>query len=327
MSEQVGYSPRDAITEIDFPAEFGLKKIASGKVRDIFEIDESRLLIVTTDRLSAFDRVLTSIPGRGAVLNTLAAWWFNQTKDIIPNHLIDVPDPNVSVVRKYPIVPIEMVVRGFFTGSTDTSIRVRYRERGERTFGGITLPEDMVDNQSLPFPIVDPTTKATSGHDQKLTEEEILLNQPVRPIEWQALKATALSLFARGQVISARAGLLLVDTKYELGKNPETGSIVLTDEVHTPDSSRYWGIETYAERMQSGESPDIYDKEFARLWYVAQGFRGEGIIPEMPDSMKRDVLNRYLIPMQRLTGAEIRLDQNPVERIINNVGNWLSGNR
>lgn len=290
-----------------------------GKVRDVYHLGADRLILIATDRLSAFDRVLTHIPGRGQILNLLSAWWFERTVDIVGNHVIAVPDPNVMVVRQYPRVPIEIVVRGFLTGSTDTSIWTRY-SRGEREFGVFVLPEGMKKNMPLPYPVVDPTTKAEVGHDRKLTETEILEEKIVTPLQWQALKTTALSLFARGQALAEQAGLFLVDTKYEFGTDPQTGNIVVIDEIHTPDSSRFWEATTYRGRFEQGIEPDSYDKEFARLWYTQHGFRGEGIPPVMPEEMIRQVLERYIVAYERLTGQLFEVPEgNPQERILINL--------
>jgi phosphoribosylaminoimidazole-succinocarboxamide synthase len=308
---------------VNFPPDWGLKRLTSGKVRDVYELPDNRLILIATDRLSAFDKVLTLIPKRGQILNRLSEWWFDHTKDIVPNHMIAVPDPNVMIVKKYPTYPIEMVVRGFLTGTTSTSIWTRY-QNGERDFAGISLPSGISKNEPLPYPIVDPTVKASIGHDTKLTEEEILSSNLVSPLEWQSLKSTALALFTRGQALAQKAGLILVDTKYEFGKDPKTESIVLIDEIHTPDSSRYWGSDTYETRLSKREEPDIYDKEFARLWYKSQGYQGVGLIPEMPQSVVNEVLSRYTVPFERLTDLSVKTDINPEERIVRNVYNWLS---
>ncbi len=313
---------KEGIGFLNLPELWGLQK-EQGKVRDVYHLGTDRLILIATDRLSAFDRVLTHIPGRGQILNLLSAWWFERTADIVPNHVVAIPDPNVMVVRLYPRIPIEMVVRGFLTGSTDTSIWTRYT-RGEREFGGFVLPERMKKNMPLPYPVVDSTTKAEVGHDRKLTEAEILEEKIVTPLQWQALKTTALSLFARGQTLAGQAGLFLVDTKYEFGTDPQTGSIVVIDEIHTPDSSRFWEAATYPERFEQGIEPDSYDKEFARLWYTQQGYRGEGTPPVMPEEMIRQVLERYIIAYERLTGQSFEVpESNPQERILMNLGPYV----
>lgn len=316
---------KEGIGLLNLPESWGLQK-EQGKVRDVYHLGTDRLILIATDRLSAFDRVLTHIPGRGQILNLLSAWWFERTADIVGNHVIAVPDPNVMVVRQYPRLPIEVVVRGFLTGSTDTSIWTRY-SRGEREFGGFVLPQGMKKNMPLPYPVVDPTTKAEVGHDRKLTEAEILHEKIVTPLQWQALKTTALSLFVRGQTLAEQAGLFLVDTKYEFGTDPQTDNIVVIDEMHTPDSSRFWDGTTYPGRFEQGVEPDSYDKEFARLWYIQQGYRGEGLPPAMPEEMIRQVLERYTIAYERLTGQSFEVTEgNPQERIHANLENWLTKN-
>lgn len=313
---------KEGIGSLNLPESWGLQK-EQGKVRDVYHLSADHLILVATDRLSAFDRVLTCIPGRGQVLNQLSAWWFQRTTDIVGNHVIAIPDPNVMVVRRYPRVPIEIIVRGFLTGSTDTSIWTRYT-RGEREFGGFVLPEGMKKNIPLPYPLVDPTTKAAVDHDRKLTETEILEEKIVTPLQWQALKTTALALFARGQTLAGQAGLFLVDTKYEFGTDPQTGNLVLIDEIHTPDSSRFWEGTTYQERFEQGIEPDSYDKEFARLWYTQQGYRGEGAPPVMPEEMIRQVLERYVIAYERLTGQSFEMPEgDPQERILMNLEKYV----
>ncbi len=310
------------IAEINLPEEWEMPR-TQGKVRDVFQVSGGELAIGSTDRLSAFDRILTQIPGRGEVLNRLSQWWFEKTADIVPNHVIAVPDPNIMIVRQYPRIDLEMVVRGYLTGVTDTSIWHRY-QNGEREFGGMVLPDGMRKNMQLLYPIVDPTTKAVTGHDQKITEAEILERGIVTPLEWQALKTTALSLFARGQALAARAGLILVDTKYEFGRGP-TGNIVAIDEIHTPDSSRYWGRDTHDEHVQRGEEPDIYDKEYARIWYKQQGYGGEGTPPVMPEEVRMAVRDRYISVYERLTGETFIPEMgDPQKRIVANLERWFN---
>lgn len=316
MSEQQQLP--QALEEVNLPQEWGLER-RQGKVRDIYEFPNDRLALIATDRLTAFDRPLGFIPNRGQILTELSQWWFDMTKDIVPNHMVDVPDPNVMVVRRLLPIRLEMVVRRFLTGTTDTSIWRRY-ERGERTIGGMKLPEKMKKNEQLLHPIVDPTTKAQEGHDKKMTEDEILESGIATPLEWQALKSTSFALFARGQELARRADLILVDTKYEFGRDLATGSIVVIDEVHTPDSSRFWGLSTYEQRLNENREPDIFDKEFVRLWYTGQGYRGEGPAPKMPESLIREARDRYIFAYERLTGQTFDVPiGNPEERIIKNL--------
>src|SRR3989344_636214 len=233
-----------AIETINLPPKFGRKH--QGKVRDSYILKNKRIFI-TTDRQSAFDKVLGLIPFKGQVLTQLSAFWFKKTKDIIQNHLISVPDPNVMIVKNCQVVPIEMVVRGYITGVTDTSIWGSYK-KGERVIYGIKFPEGLKKNQKLPKPVITPTTKAEKGHDERLTEEDILKRKIVTPIIWKQMKKAALALFQRGREICDKAGIILVDTKYEFGLD-ENGKLMLIDEIHTPDSSRYWVKKTYQERF------------------------------------------------------------------------------
>ncbi len=269
----------------------------TGKVRDIYAADGQRLLI-TTDRVSAFDRVLGLIPYKGQVLNQLSLWWFEQTRAIVPNHVITVPDPNVTLAREAQALPVEVVVRGYLTGVTSTSMWTRYAA-GESAPYGIPLPDGLHKNDRLPQPVITPTTKAADGgHDEGLTRDEIIREQIVPTGLWEQIEAAALALFAQGQQIAARAGLILVDTKYEFGLID--GALTLIDEIHTPDSSRYWVTESYQPGTES--EPENMDKEYLRRWYAAQGYRGEGTPPVMPDTIRAQVAARYIDTYERLTG-------------------------
>ncbi len=267
-----------------------------GKVRDSYRRDGLRVLI-TTDRVSAFDRVLGLIPYKGQVLNQLSAWWFEQTAAIVANHLIAIPDPNVTVAREAQPLPVEVVVRGYITGVTTTSLWYLY-EHGERQPYGVTLPDGLRKNDRLPQPIITPTTKAADGgHDQRLTRAEIV-GQGVLPEPlWEEIEATALALFALGQATARASGLILVDTKYEFGL--VDGRLTLIDEIHTPDSSRYWDAAAYA---ADSAAPAHFDKEFLRQWYAAQGYRGEGDAPTMPPDFLAQVAARYIMAYERLVG-------------------------
>jgi phosphoribosylaminoimidazole-succinocarboxamide synthase len=278
-------------------------KKTSGKVREVFEINDSTLAIVATDRLSAFDRQVGLVPQRGQILNRLSQWWFGQTQDIVSNHMIEVPHPNVMIVKKYPRVDLEMVVRGYLTGSTSTSIWKRY-EAGQRDFGGLTLNDGMMKNEPLPFPILDPTSKAVVGHDKNLTHREIVDSGVVTEEQYSELERISLALFERGQELSSKAGLILVDTKYEFGIDPATGKFVLIDEIHTPDSSRFWGKGTYEDRIVRGYEPAIYDKEFIRLWFTSIGYKGEGVSPVIPNEVIAELRSRYIYAYEALTGEK-----------------------
>ncbi len=284
-----------------------------GKVRDIYRHDGQRVLI-TTDRISAFDRVLGLIPHKGQVLNQLSAWWFEQTADLARNHLIALPDPNVIIAHEAEPLPIEIVVRGYITGVTKTSLWYLY-EQGERQPYGVPLPDGLQKNDPLPQPIITPTTKAEKGgHDRPVTPDEILRQGLVSVDLWEEIKETAVSLFQRGQEIASQSGLVLVDTKYEMGL--VEGQLTLIDEIHTPDSSRYW----LADSVRPGQEPENFDKEFLRKWYAAQGYRGDGPPPTMPDDFVAMVAARYISTYERLTGESFIPGEQPIlERIEKNL--------
>jgi phosphoribosylaminoimidazole-succinocarboxamide synthase len=271
-----------------------------GKVRDLFSLPDDRWLIVTTDRLSAFDRILTAVPFKGQVLNQLSAFWFEQTADIIPNHIIDVPDPNVSLVHACEPLPVEVVVRGYITGVTGTALWYRY-SLGERHIYGYDFPDEMVKNQPLPEPIITPTTKGRAGeHDERLTNAEVVERGLLNAETWEQIQAAALAIFKRGQEIARQGGLILVDTKYEFGRTPDS-AVMIIDEVHTPDSSRFWLAESYEDRMANGEEPENFDKEFLRLWYADHGYRGDGEPPEPTGDLIAQVSERYIALYEKLT--------------------------
>ncbi|MGD2166246.1 MAG: phosphoribosylaminoimidazolesuccinocarboxamide synthase, partial [Anaerolineae bacterium] len=243
----------EAVT-LDWPYEH-----ARGKVRDLFSLPDDRWLIVTTDRLSAFDRILTQIPFKGQVLNQLSAFWFEQTRDIVANHLLDVPDSNVSLVRECEALPVEVVVRGYITGVTKTALWYRY-SLGERHIYGYDFPDGMEKNEELPSPIITPTTKGRAGeHDERITCDEVVERRLLDAKTWEEVQAAALAVFERGQEIARKGGLILVDTKYEFGRAPD-GTLMLIDEVHTPDSSRFWLSESYSDRLAEGSEPESFDK-------------------------------------------------------------------
>ncbi len=285
-----------------------LGKKHQGKVRDIYIVGNRRIFI-TTDRQSAFDKVLGLIPFKGQVLTSLSTFWFDKTKDIVQNHLISVPDPNVLLVKECKLIPIEMVVRGYITGVTDTSIWGSY-EKGERVIYGIRFPEGLKKNQKLPEYVITPTTKATSGHDERLTEKEILQKKIVDPKIWRQMKKAALQLFERGQKICNKAGIILVDTKYEFGLD-EKGKLILIDEIHTPDSSRYWSKKTYQDRFKKGIEPESYDKEPLRIWFKEHGYKGEGRIPKMPPEFIAKMSTLYMGIYEKITGKKFKPDLSP----------------
>ncbi len=285
----------------------GEKKV--GKVRDIY-MQSDRLILVTTDRHSSFDRIIAHIPWKGQVLNQVSAWWFEKTKDIVPNHVLAVPDPNVTVGKYMKMVPVEAVMRGYLTGVTDTSIWTRY-QKGERIFGDLTLPEGLKKNTKLPAPVFDPTTKEDT-HDRAISTGQMIEEGLITKELLTEVKETATKLFLRGQEIAAERGLILVDTKYEFGTD-EKGNLVLVDEIHTPDSSRYWQVEGYEERMGKGEEPKSFDKEFLRLWFKehCDPYKDE-VLPEAPQEMVEEMSRRYITMYEQITGETFVYGEVPV---------------
>ena len=271
----------------------------TGKVRDQYELD-NKIVLITTDRQSAFDRVLASIPFKGQVLNLTSAWWFDQTKDIIPNHVIKIPDPNVTIVKKCEVFPIEFVVRGYITGSTSTSLWTVYNN-GDREYCGNTLQEGLVKNQKLDTNMLTPTTKE-EHHDRPISPDEIISEEWMTQKDWDYCSQMALELFAFGQVKSRQNGMILVDTKYEMGRDKD-GIIRLIDEIHTPDSSRYWVANTYEERMSAGQEPQNIDKEFLRLWFVdnCDPYNDE-ILPDAPEELVAELSSRYIYLYETVVG-------------------------
>lgn len=285
----------------------------AGKVRDSYPLNDQQRLIITTDRLSAFDRVLHAIPYKGQVLNQLAAWWFKQTADIISNHVISLPDPNALIATDVEPFPIEVIVRGYITGVTSTALWHRY-ELGEREIYGYHFPEGLKKNQQLPEPIITPTTKGgPTGHDERLTCAEVVEKNYLDAHTWDVLQTAALEIFKRGQAIAQEAGLLLVDTKYEFGRTKD-GRILLIDEVHTPDSSRFWKADSYQQRLAAGLEPENFDKEFIRLAYLEQGYRGEGTPPILADEVWLNASQRYIQIYEMLTGETFVPGDYPVEQ-------------
>lgn len=293
----------------------------SGKVRDWHDLSNGQRLIVTTDRLSAFDRVLARVPYKGQVLNQLSAWWFKQTQDIIPNHIVSLPDPNVSIVKTAEPILVEVIVRGYITGVTSTALWYRY-SLGERDIYGYQFPEGLQKNALLPEPIITPTTKGgATGHDERLACAEVVQKGLLDAEIWDQVQTAALAIFKRGQEIAGKAGLILVDTKYEFGIAAD-GSVVLIDEVHTPDSSRFWKADTYEARFSAGEDPENFDKEFVRIAYADKGYRGDGEIPSMPDELWSSASERYIQIYEMLTGQTFEAGSYPIEeRLLLNLKN------
>jgi phosphoribosylaminoimidazole-succinocarboxamide synthase len=283
----------------DFPL---LGKKYEGKVRDNYTTSDGRRVIVVTDRISAFDRVLGTLPLKGQVLNHAAAFWFDKTRHVAPNHVLSVPDPNVLVAKECAPLPVEMVVRAYLTGTTSTSIWIHY-ERGEREFCGHRLPDGLKKHARLPEPILTPSTKAPKGdHDISASRAEILDISGMPASDFDVAADMAMALFREGQRVCAERGLILVDTKYEFGKTKD-GEIVVIDEIHTPDSSRFWYAESYESRFKAGLDPESFDKEYVRRFLVDQGYRGEGPIPVIPDEVRVEATRRYIEAVDRITGA------------------------
>ncbi|MBP9718852.1 MAG: phosphoribosylaminoimidazolesuccinocarboxamide synthase [Candidatus Levybacteria bacterium] len=293
-------------------------KKQQGKVRD-FYIQNDKRIIITTDRQSAFDFVLGTIPYKGAVLNMLAAFWFSKTKHIIPNHMIAVPDPNVTIARNLTPIPIEMIVRGYMSGVTKTSIWYSYQQ-GERTIYGVSFPDGLNKNDKLPTPIITPTTHGggKDGHDERLTKKEIVDKKLISKKIYEQMEQAALELFSFGSKLAEKRGLILVDTKYEFGLD-EKGQLMLMDEIHTPDSSRFWIAKTYKKRIAKGMEPENFDKEFLRLWYANKGYTGEGKPPKMTQELIVALAKRYIGVYEKLTGKTFKKFSYPIEeRIIHN---------
>jgi phosphoribosylaminoimidazole-succinocarboxamide synthase len=292
-----------------------------GKVRDCF-IDRARRerILIVTDRLSAFDAVVGTIPFKGQVLNQLAQFWFEHTRELAPNHLLEVPDPNVMIARECEPLPVELVMRAYLTGVTSTSIWKAY-EAGARTFCGHALPDGMRKNQALPRPILTPSTKAAKGdHDVSVSRDELLAMGRIDPAVFDRAAALAAALFAAGQRHAASRGLILADTKYEIGvdrSRPDGDQLVLIDEIHTPDSSRYWYAEDYEARMSRGEEPRSLDKEYVRRWLATDAkWSGDGPPPVIPPEIRVEAARRYIASYELVTGSTFVPDpREPIARI------------
>ncbi|WP_431860408.1 phosphoribosylaminoimidazolesuccinocarboxamide synthase [Azospirillum sp.] len=297
----------------------------AGKVRDNYDLPDGRRIIVATDRLSAFDIILTCIPFKGQVLTQTARFWFERTKDIVANHVLEYPDPNVVVAKRLKILPVEIVVRDYLTGTTSTSIWSMYKA-GQREMYGVRLPDGMHEHQKLPETIITPTTKAALGsHDTPLSPKEIVEQGLLPKEQWERVCDVALKLFARGREIAAQHGLILVDTKYEFGVD-EDGNVILADEIHTPDSSRYWMAASYAERLKAGQRPESFDKDFVRTWVSQRCDPYKDPIPEIPDQLVLDTAAVYIHAYETITGQtfEVPAEVVPVlERIRGNLARFF----
>lgn len=293
----------NVLTEAHFPE---LPNYYKGKVRENYDLPNGTRILISTDRQSAFDKVLAAVPFKGQVLTQTAKFWFENTKDICLNHVVEYPDPNVVIGRKLKMLPVELVVRDYLTGATDTSIWTHYK-KGEREFCGNKLPEGLKKNDKLPETILTPSTKPADGsHDISVAPEYLVEHNLITQEQWDELARTSLALFARGKEIAAKNGLILVDTKYEFGLNDE-GKITLADEIHTPDSSRYWKADTYEQRHAAGEEPESLDKEFLRLWIAARCDPYKDEIPAIPDDVLVEFSGKYINLYETVTGKDFEL--------------------
>ncbi|MBX5482035.1 MAG: phosphoribosylaminoimidazolesuccinocarboxamide synthase [Myxococcaceae bacterium] len=307
LSAQLPYTLR----ETNFPA---LGRKYRGKVRDTYAAGD-RLVLITTDRLSAFDRVLTTVPFKGELLNRLANFWFEKTRHLVPNHVLDAPDPNVIVGRRCEAFPVEIVVRGYITGSL-----WRDYQKGTHDVYGVPIPSGMKKDQRFDRPIITPSTKAEAGqHDEPISAQQILARGLVSRTDWERACEAALTLFAEGQRWAAERGLILVDTKYEFGKQGD--ELYVIDEIHTPDCSRYWIAEGYEERFQAGEDQRMMDKENIRQWLITErGWQGHGDPPEIPDDVRVDLAEKYARAYELITGESLQLVAgDPLARILQNL--------
>jgi phosphoribosylaminoimidazole-succinocarboxamide synthase len=302
-----------------------------GKVRDCYDLpadghNPARRILISSDRISAFDRILAAIPYKGQVLTQMARFWFDATADLCPNHVLDYPDPNVVIGKHLTILPVEVVVRGYLAGTTSTSILTQYRA-GKRHLYGHQMPEGLRDNQQLPAPIITPTSKAfDGGHDEPLTETEIVAQGLLTKPQWDQVSAHALALFARGQEMSAERGLILVDTKYEFGLDAE-GSILLADEIHTPDSSRYWIAAGYEAAFAAGSRPPSFDKDVIRSWVAARCDPYRDPIPDIPAALIDTTARSYIEAFQMITGQDFIPDRSgasPLDRIRSHLAPYFT---
>lgn len=294
-----------------------------GKVRDTYDLGD-KLILITTDRQSAFDRVLASVPYKGQVLNLTSAWWFEKTEHIIPNHVIAIPDPNVTIAKKCQVFPVEFVVRGYITGTTSTSLWTQYKN-GVRDYCGHHFSEGLQKNQRLEKPLLTPTTK-DDKHDRPVSAKEILAEGFMTEADWEIAANAAMRLYQFGVEMAEKNGLILVDTKYELGKD-ENGNILLIDEVHTPDSSRYWLASSYEQRFANNQEPENIDKEFLRLWFREHcDPYNDKILPEAPEDLIVTLSSRYIQLYEMITGKQFHFPNQTMaanERIMRNIAGYL----
>jgi phosphoribosylaminoimidazole-succinocarboxamide synthase len=318
-AEQIRLAMPFRLTETNFP----IGKKYQGKVRDTYDLGD-KLILITTDRQSAFDRVLASVPYKGQVLNLTSAWWFEKTEHIIPNHVITIPDPNVTIAKKCTVFPIEFVVRGYITGTTSTSLWTQY-QKGVRNYCGNDIPEGLRKNQRLENAMLTPTTKEVS-HDRPISPKEIIAEGWMTQENWDVAASAAMRLFEFGRQTATQHGLILVDTKYEMGKDSD-GNIVLIDEIHTPDSSRYWLANSYEERFANQLEPENIDKEFLRLWFVDHcDPYADKVLPQAPEELIVTLSQRYIQLYEMITGSRFHFSDQliPVtDRIMRNIAGYL----
>jgi phosphoribosylaminoimidazole-succinocarboxamide synthase len=313
----VGAAP--TLSSVDLP----LDGRTSGKVRETWPLAGGRRLLVTTDRLSAFDRIIGVVPHKGQVLNQLSAWWFARTADIVANHMIEAPDPNALIAIDADPLPVEVVVRGRLTGSTSTSLLPRY-QAGERVLYGHRLPDGLTPHGPLGRPLITPTTKAEGGqHDRPVTCDEVVTLGLVDEGLWHRIERVALELFRRGERLAAEAGFVLADTKYEFGLGPD-GDLLLIDEVHTPDSSRFWSVGSLEQRLAAGRAPESFDKEPVRLALRELGYRGDGPPPELPEEVWAETSARYVALYEAVTSSTFEPGAQPAaQRLATNLAPHL----
>jgi len=306
------------LTDTDF--NFGIKY--RGKVRDTYDLGD-RLILITTDRQSAFDRVIAAVPYKGQALNLTSAWWFEQTQSIVPNHLLAIPDPNVLIAKKCHVFPIEFVIRAYITGTTNTSLWTQYQQ-GKREYCGLSFPDGLRKNQRLLEPVMTPTTK-DKQHDRPISPAEIISEGWMTKAEWEETSAAALQLFAYGSQVAAKHGLILVDTKYEFGRD-QAGNIVIVDEMHTPDSSRYWLANSYEERFNQNLEPENIDKEFLRLWFAKNcDPYQDKTLPTAPPELIVTLASRYVQLYEMITNLHFNFSavENIEKRIMKNLAGWI----
>ena len=311
------------LPEAHFPE---LPNYYHGKVRDNYDLPDGRRIIISSDRLSAFDRILTCIPYKGEVLTQTARYWFEATSDICPNHVLEYPDPNVVVGTRLDILPVEVIVRGYLAGTTGTSILTLYKA-GQRDMYGFSFADGMQDNQKLDQPIITPTSKAfDAGHDEPLTAAEIVSTNLLTAKQWETVSSYALALFARGQKMAAEKGLILADTKYEFGTDKD-GNILLADEIHTPDSSRYWMADSYEQCVAEGKRPKSFDKDFVRSWVAERCDPYKDDIPDIPASLIEETSHVYRKAYEMITGKPFTPDESGatvLDRIRKNLSTYFA---